>query len=197
MSKDITKLSMGVYSSLKEIEFVQTLNNINPNIKYYYLQGWNGPNHKLAYKSNYKPIEFCSPCVSPYWTDSIDIPFIQTGFLPPLPEGKIPLELINVNSTQPDLLLDSENAYKPINIDRVYLAEVYQIKLKGSDVRVFLNGEIMPCGELLERYNVYSETRQYICESLEELVLALGYPLCNKLLVVFKLSEEIPDIQKH
>ena len=197
MSKDITKLSMGVYSSLKEIEFVQTLNNINPNIKYYYLQGWNGPNHKLAYKSNYKPIEFCSPCVSPYWTDSIDIPFIQTGFLPPLPEGKIPLELINVNSTQPDLLLDSENAYKPINIDRVYLAEVYQIKLKGSDVRVFLNGEIMPYGELLERYNVYSETRQYICESLEELALALGYPLCNKLLVVFKLSEEIPDFQKH
>ena len=194
MSKEIAKLSMGVYSSLKEIEFVQTLNNINPNFKYYYLQGWNGPNHKLSYKANYKPIEFCSPCVSPYWTDSIDITFLETGFHPPLPEGKIPFELTNVNSTRPDLSLDTEHAYKPINIDRSYLTEVHQIELKGSDVRVFLNGEIMTCGVLLERYNVYSETGQYICESLEELALAVGYPLCNKLLVVFKFSKEIPDM---
>ena len=191
MTKEIAKLSLGVYSSLKEIEFVQSLSAINPKIKYYYLQGWNGPNHKLVYKSNYKPIEFCSPCVSPYWTDSIDIPFLQTGFLPSLPEGKIPLELTNVNSTQPDLLLDSEYAYKPINIDRAYLSEVHHLELKGSDVRVFLNGEIMTCGELLERYSVYFETRQYICESFEELALAVGYPLCNQLLVVFKFSEDI------
>ena len=196
MSKEISKLSLGVYSSLKEIEFVQSLNAINPNIKYYYIQGWNGVNHKLSYKANYKPIEFCCPCISPYWTESIDIPFISTGFLPTLPEGMIPPELTNVDSTQPDLLLDSEYAYKTISIDRAYLSEVYQLALKGTDVRVCLNGEIMTCGELVERYSVCADTRQYICESLEELTLAIGYPLCNRLLVVFRFSEDLPDMER-
>ena len=61
MSKEVTKLSFGVYSALKEIEYAQNLNRQNPNIKYYYLQGWNGNNHKLSYKANYEPEEFYSP----------------------------------------------------------------------------------------------------------------------------------------
>ena len=186
-------MSLGVYSSLKEIEFVQNLSKKNPTFKYYYLQGWNGPNHKLAYKANYKPIEFCSPCYSPYWTEDINIPYIQTGFLPPIHEGKIPQELTNIQSTRPDLLKETENNYQSIDIDRAYLREVQKVIIKGTNVQVFLNGEIMRCEELLEKYKVYSETRHCIYETLEELALALGYPLCNKLLVVFKFSEQIPD----
>ena len=192
MSKEVAKMSLGVYSSLKEIEFVQNLNKMNPNIKYYYLQGWNGPNLKLAYKANYKPIEFCSPCFSPYWTDSIDIPFIQNGFVPALPEGKIPTELITVSSTDPSILKDTEYVYRSLAIDRNYMREVHQVTIEGSKVKVFLNGEIMTCEELLERFKIYSETKQYIYESLEELALALGPSLCHKLLVVFKFSEEVP-----
>ncbi|KAI6657194.1 hypothetical protein LOD99_15980 [Oopsacas minuta] len=193
MSKEVTKMSLGVYSSLKEIEYIISLNKINPFCKYYYLQGWNGPNHKLAYKANYKPIEFCSPCHSPYWTENINIPYIQTGFQPPLAEGRIPPELTSVPSSRPELLPDSENNYKSIDIDRAYMSEVHKIIIKGSNIRVFLNGEIMRCEELLDKYKIYSETKHYIYETLEELALALGYPLCNKLLVAFRFSEQITD----
>ena len=193
MSKEVAKMSLGVYSSLKEIEFIQNLSKKNPAFKYYYLQGWNGPNQKLAYKANYKPIEFCSPCYSPYWTYNIKIPYIQTGFLPPIHEGKIPQELTSIESTRPDLLNETSNNYQSVDIDRAFLREVHKVGIKGSDVRVFLNGDIMRCEELLEKYKVYSETKHCIYETLEELALALGYPLCNQLLVVFKFSEEIQD----
>ena len=193
MSKEVSKMSLGVFSSLKEIEYVQSLNKKNPDIQYYYLQGWNGPNHKLAYKANYKPIEFCSPCLSPYWTEDIEIPYIQTGFLQPLPEVRFPLALTSVASSCPDLSSDTENGYRSVDIDRAYLSEVHQITVKGKNVRVFLNGEVMRCEELLSKYKVYSETKQYIYESLEELALALGHPLCHKLIVIFKFSEQIPD----
>ena len=67
VSKEVSKLSFGVYSMLKEIEFVQELSKRNPGMKYYYLQGWNGNNKKLSYKANYSPEEFYCPCVVQHW----------------------------------------------------------------------------------------------------------------------------------
>ena len=67
VSKEVMKLSFGVYSMLKEIEFVQELSKHNPRMKYYYLQGWNGNNKKLSYKANYSPEEFYCPCVVQGW----------------------------------------------------------------------------------------------------------------------------------
>lgn len=191
MSKEIAKLSLGVYSSLKEIEFTQNLNKINPRLRYYYLQGWNGVNHKLSYKANYKPIEFCSPCHTPYWVDSIDVPYIETGFKLPVDDLKIPPDLCKLPSTQPDLTPESEHIYKAIDIDRPYMMEAYQTTIDGRSVKVFINGEIMTSKELCERYKVYSETCNHIYQNLEELALSVGYPLCHQLLVVFKFSEHL------
>ena len=67
VSKEVLKLSFGVYSALKEIEFVRKLSERNPNMKYYYLQGWNGNNKKLSYKANYEPEEFYCPCIVQGW----------------------------------------------------------------------------------------------------------------------------------
>ena len=57
-SKEINKYSFGVYSELKEIEYVCSLATRNPDMKYYYMQGWNPQNKKLFYKANYTPVKF-------------------------------------------------------------------------------------------------------------------------------------------
>ena len=72
VSKEVLKLSFGVYSALKEIEFVRELSKRNPNMKYYYLQGWNENNKKLSYKANYSPEEFYCPCVAQGWVQNQD-----------------------------------------------------------------------------------------------------------------------------
>ena len=72
VSKEVLKLSFGVYSALKEIEFVRELTKRNPNMKYYYLQGWNENNKKPSYKANYSPEEFYCPCVVQGWVQNQD-----------------------------------------------------------------------------------------------------------------------------
>ena len=72
VSKDVAKLSFGVYSALKEIEMVQKMSKTNPTMQYYYLQGWNGNNKKLSYKANYTPEDFYCPCIVPGWVPTLD-----------------------------------------------------------------------------------------------------------------------------
>lgn len=72
VSKEVSRLSFGVYSALKEIELVKELSKKNPEMKYYYLQGWNGNNKKLNYKANYEPEEFYCPCIVSGWISSLD-----------------------------------------------------------------------------------------------------------------------------
>jgi arginine-tRNA-protein transferase len=71
LDKDVAKYSFGVYSALKEIELVQELSKKNPEMKYYYLQGWNGNNKKLNYKANYEPEEFYCPCIVSNWVSAL------------------------------------------------------------------------------------------------------------------------------
>ena len=71
VSKEVMKLSFGVYSMLKEIEFVQELSKRNPRMKYYYLQGWNDKNKKLSCKANYSPVEFYCPCIVEGWVQDL------------------------------------------------------------------------------------------------------------------------------
>ena len=71
VSKEVMKLSFGVYSILKEIELVQELSKRNPRMKYYYLQGWNDKKKQLSYKANYSPVEFYCPCVVQGWVQDL------------------------------------------------------------------------------------------------------------------------------
>ncbi len=72
VSKETAKYSFGVYSALKEIEMVKRLGEKNPNMEYYYLQGWNNNNKKLSYKANYEPEEFYCPCIVKNWVAELD-----------------------------------------------------------------------------------------------------------------------------
>ena len=72
ISKAISKYSFGVYSALKEIELVCQYHKRNPNMQYYYLQGWNKLNKKLAYKSNYGPGYFYCPTIVGEWVEGED-----------------------------------------------------------------------------------------------------------------------------
>ena len=72
ISKEIKKYSFGVYSALKEIEFVQEMSRSNPTMQFYYLQGWNKGNPKLSYKARYEPEDFYCPGVVPDWVRSED-----------------------------------------------------------------------------------------------------------------------------
>lgn len=54
------RLSLGVYSCLKEIELARALNRCGADIQYYYLGNFCPSNKKLAYKADYQPAEvFC------------------------------------------------------------------------------------------------------------------------------------------
>lgn len=72
VAKEVLKLSFGVYSALKEIEFVCELSKRNPSMQYYYLQGWNPSNKKLSYKANYEPEEFYCPCIVQGWVPTTE-----------------------------------------------------------------------------------------------------------------------------
>ena len=69
VSKAVSKYSFGVYSALKELELVCKYHERNPNMRYYYLQGWNRLNKKLAYKSNYGPGYFYCPTITREWVE--------------------------------------------------------------------------------------------------------------------------------
>ena len=72
VSKEVSKLSFGVYSALKEIDFVREMSKRNPSMKYYYLQGWNSGNKKLSYKANYEPEDFYCPCIVESWVSGLE-----------------------------------------------------------------------------------------------------------------------------
>ena len=72
VSKEVSKLSFGMYSALNEIEMVQKMSRRNPNMQYYYLQGWNRNNKKLSYKANYEPKDFYCPCIVQDWVPTLE-----------------------------------------------------------------------------------------------------------------------------
>ena len=95
VSKEVMKLSFGVYSILKEIKFVRELSKRNPRMKYYYLQGWNDKNKKLSYKANFSPVEFYCPCVVQGWVQELTrVDSSRTEYVhKKLGEGACPLML--------------------------------------------------------------------------------------------------------
>jgi len=72
LSKEVAKYSFGKYTILKEIEMVKSMGESNSEMEYYYLQGWHGGHKKLAYKADYKPVEFYCPCISTDWVRGLE-----------------------------------------------------------------------------------------------------------------------------
>ena len=189
MSKDITKLSFGTYSALKEIEFAQKLSQTNPNIKYYYMQGWNGNNHKLAYKANFEPEEFYSPCTVSGWIPSLaGVAKAQDEYrklnssedqvdASAVSEGTANVVQQTAVVSGQSLQFDRDNYYKCIGS---YKADI-------SKLVVCLNGShFMYLYDMFEVYSISDQQRKLMEERFEELVLAVGNELASNMVIDIK-----------
>ena len=184
MSKDVSKYSFGVYSALKEIEYAQKLREKDPNIRYYYMQGWNGNNHKLAYKSNYEPEEFYSPCTASDWVFGLSgVEECQKKFK----EEKTKEE--DKDGSSSTFKVNDVVAGAALPLDRVW----YERVNSGNGPLV---DELLLCindslcikfKDLLDRYDLCIEQVNTMRSKLEELMLALGPELCSSLIVDIKL----------
>lgn len=115
VSKEVSRLSFGVYSALKEIEFVRELSQRNPNMKYYYLQGWNGKNKKLSYKANYEPEYFFCPNIVQGWVSSLkEVASAKREYVDQHHKVKTPS---SDSSTQPQTEHTSEKKAKDKGVD--------------------------------------------------------------------------------
>ena len=208
MSKEMQKLSLGVYSALKEIEFAQKLSERNPNIKYYYLQGWNGNNHKLSYKANYTPGDFYSPCTVTDWVCGLDgVKKAQEGArekwrqaqekdtaTDQTDSGEIketPVSVEQANSVSGP----ENNAVKKDAVpgDALPLDRVRRERLTGSSsvdvgsVVICLNHQrYLPFRELVKNYQLEDKQRELLETRLEELVLAVGPELSSNMVIDMK-----------
>ena len=190
-SKEISKYSFGVYSTLKEIEFAKQLSKCNPSIKYYYLQGWNAYNSKLSYKSNYEPEDFYNPCIVNDWI--LGLPsvrkelaerekFVHAVLQSECNRSSLEEELVD------EFVEDGTHCFNDaLSMDLVkYRRETGLDKPDVSTIVVCLNRQIyMYLGHLLDAYATSAQQRQKMIEQFEEIVLAVGPELTNNMLVDF------------
>jgi len=190
-SKEINKYSFGVYSALKEIEYVCSLHAKNPDIKYYYLQGWNPQNKKLSYKANYTPVEFFCPCISTEWIANI--------------EGVnkcIEDKLKSAETANMELVANHSHslAANPLHINAYRVGVTpYEAHHGPIDINVipvcldltqFNNAEthsFMTLGEAISLYHIKEYQVDAMKKRYGELIVALGQPLAKQFYIVLKV----------
>ena len=191
MSKEINKYSFGVYSALKEIEYAQELSKKDPNFRYYYLQGWNGNNHKLAYKSNYEPEEFYSPCTVGDWVWSLEgVEAAQKKFKENANQGKGD----KMESEGGGGGIRKANGKEVVSgsalpLDRIwYERETGGVGPDVSSIIICINNShCVRLGELMESNQLSGEQILVMKSKCEELMLALGPELSSNLVIDMKL----------
>ena len=190
-SKEISKYSFGIYSTLKEIEFAKQLSKCNPDIKYYYLQGWNSHNSKLSYKSNYEPEDFYNPCIVNDWV--LGIPSVRREleerekFVQAILPGECNRSSLEEGVVD-EFVEDGTNCFNDaLSMDLVkYRRETGLDKPDVSTIVVCLNHQIyMYLGHLLDAYATSAEQRQIMIEQFEEIALAVGPELTKNMIVDF------------
>ena len=196
LEKEVSKYSLGVYSALKEIEFVRELSKKNPEMKYYYLQGWGGNDKKLAYKANYPPEEYYCACITPEW-------------LPSLEAVKEVTEKYHREHTLDQNGLPSSNATSPIAVeitdkdkkvspdvpcsafenDRAKYQQLTGHRPDVSKMVVCLNyTTYMYLGEVFSRFGVDKIQRELMERRFEELTVAIGPELGSNLVIDLKVT---------
>ena len=188
MSKEVSKYSFGVYSALKEIEYAQKLREKDPNIRYYYMQGWNGNNHKLAYKSNYEPEEFYSPCTVSDWVSGLDgVSESQKSFK----EEKTREGDKDGSSTSNDVVAGAALPLDGVWYKRMNNGEGPLV----DDLLLCINDKTcIKFKDLLVRYHLCKEQVETMRSKFEELMLALGPELCSNIVIDIKLCPPPPPL---
>lgn len=221
VSKEISKYSFGVYSALKEIELVRELGKKNPEMKYYYLQGWNGNNKKLNYKANYEPEEFYCPCIVSDWVSSLDgvaeakkIVIAEKDAAKKKPEDgeseQMVVELVSegvdgneesAKSEQKDL--SAEDAKPPVSIDceafpadkQRYERVTDQSLVDISKIVICLNySQFLFLEDLFQNYEISANQREIMESRLKELYVALSPELRSQLVIDMMASHSRFDI---
>ena len=199
-SKEVNKYSFGVYSALKEIEYVCSLANRNPDIKYYYLQGWNPQNKKLAYKANYTPVEFFCPCISTEWISGVAGVDACIESKQKSSETTSKELVANHNDTllSPLTLITSPapvNAYKvgitpyeahhgPIDINTIPVC-LDLMQFNDGDTHSF-----MTLGEAISLYHIKEYQVEIIRKRYKELIVAQGQPLAKQFYIILKVCQQ-------
>ena len=208
-SKEVNKYSFGVYSAIKEIEYVCTLAKQNPDMKYYYLQGWNPNNKKLAYKADYTPVEFFCPCISTKWiatvegveqclaskekqgdsstTTSVDSVPIPSDF-PSIIDLTLPSPTTSTKVNAYDVAITLyEEEHGTINVDSIPVC---------LDLTQFSDGDshaFMSLGEAASLYHIKEHQLEIMRNRYKELVVALGQPLVKQFYITLKVFQEITE----
>lgn len=210
LNKEVSKYSFGVYSALKEIELVRELSRKNPDMKYYYLQGWNGNNKKLNYKANYEPEEFYCPCIVSGWVSALDgVTKAKAAVIAEHDRAKKPSEVGEEKpemmetagegtdeTTSKDEKQDSSNGdvdakpqphvdckALPLDMHRHELQTGQRVVAVGKIVVCLNYSRYMFLEDLLQRYEVGSDQRETIESRFQELFLALSPELSSQLVI--------------
>lgn len=196
-SKEVNKYSLGVYSALKEIEYVCSLAARNPDIKYYYLQGWNPQNQKLSYKATYPPVEFFCPCISTEWTPDISgvNECIDNKLKAAEAEIKDPAVNHSLTSSLVAPIPQTVSSYEvgvtpyeahhgPIDVNAIPVC---------LDLTQFNNGDthsFMTLGEAIILYQIKEYQVEMMKKRYKELIVALGQPLAKQFYIVLKVCRQ-------
>ena len=199
LEKEVSKYSLGVYSALKEIEFVRELSKKNPEMKYYYLQGWNENNKKLAYKANYSPESFYCACITPEWLPSLEaVKEAKEKYLREHTHDQNGLPSSNATSPIAVEITDKDKKVSPdvpcsaFENDRAKYQQLTGHRPDVSKMVVCLNyATYMYLGEVFSRFGVDKIQRELMERRFEELIVAIGPELGETLVVDVKVCSTL------
>ena len=209
VDKKYSRLSLGVYSALKELELAQELNRRGADIRHYYLGNFCPTNRKLVYKSDYQPAEVLCAHISPEWQlHSKTSPC--TLFSPGLPHN--PLQDRMLKQAIDQGLAETKVRQVPgaAGVQSVHCLPAARQKLVNnissphlryligypdrekcnpmiSRLRVAVDGKEMSFGLMLLTYYVHPQCIGQLCWTIEELLDGLGAQLFEKLVLHFSL----------
>lgn len=196
-SKEINKYSFGVYSAIKEIEYVCSLATRNPDIKYYYLQGWNPQNKKLSYKANYTPVEFFCPCISTGWIADIAgveefienklkvVEAVNNELVANHGHTSLPVAACPTPVNAHDIgVTQYEAQYGPIDINTIPVC-LDLTQFNNTDTHSY-----MTLGEAISLYQIKEYQVDIMKKRYKELVVALGQPLSKQFYIVLNVCRQ-------
>ena len=193
LDKEVSKYSLGVYSALKEIEMVQELSRTNPEMKYYYLQGWSGNDKKLSYKASYPPEEFFCACITPEWLPSLEaVKEAKEKYLQEHTHdqnGHPSSTPIAVDTTDKDKKVSTDVPCSAFEKDRAKYEQLTGHKPDVNKMVVCLNyTTYMYLGEVFSKFNVDQSQKELMERRFEELLVTIGPDLSANLVVDLKAT---------
>ena len=196
LEKEVSKYSLGVYSALKEIEFVRELSKKNPEMKYYYLQGWNENNKKVAYKANYSPESFYCACITPEWLPSLEaVKEAKEKYLREHTHDQNGLPSSNATTSIAMETTDKGKKVSPdvpcsaFENDKAKYQQLTGHRPDVSKMVVCLNyTTYMYLGEVFSRFGVDKIQRELMERRFEELIVAIGPELSSQLIIDLKAT---------